>query len=71
LEVGTATPQVVPAPSSAGSTPDNQKYNVDDINEPTPYTLLYVNGRALRTIEVVDTIVKMLKGILSYGPVKI
>jgi hypothetical protein len=30
---------------------------VDDINEPTSCTLLYVKGRTLRTIEVVDTIV--------------
>jgi hypothetical protein len=30
---------------------------VDDINEPTPYTLLYVKGRMLRTIKVDDTIV--------------
>jgi hypothetical protein len=57
LEVGTATPQVVPAPSSASSAPDNQKYPVDDINEPTPCTLLYVKGRTLRTIEVADAIV--------------
>jgi hypothetical protein len=57
LEVSTATPQVVPAPSSAVSTPDNQKYHVDDINEPTPCTLLYVKGGTLRTIEVADAIV--------------
>jgi hypothetical protein len=57
LEVGTATPQVVLAPSSACSTPDNQKYHVDDINEPTPCTLLYVKGRTLRTIKVADAIV--------------
>jgi hypothetical protein len=56
LEVGTTTPQVVPAPTSAASAPDNQKYHVDDINEPTPCTLLYVKGRTLRTIEVVDAI---------------
>jgi hypothetical protein len=30
---------------------------MDDINEPTPYTLLYVKGRTLRTIEVVNAIV--------------
>jgi hypothetical protein len=29
---------------------------VDDINEPTSCTLLYVKGRTLRTIEVVDAI---------------
>jgi hypothetical protein len=50
-------PQVVPASSSASFTPDNQKYPVDDINEPTPYTLLYVKGRTLRTIKVADAIV--------------
>jgi hypothetical protein len=57
LEVGTAMPQVVPALSSASSAPDNQKHPVDDINESTPYTLLYVKGRTLRTIEVADAIV--------------
>jgi hypothetical protein len=57
LEVGTATPQVVPSLSSADSTPNNQKYPTDDINETTPCTLLYVKGRMLRTIEVADTIV--------------
>ena len=36
LEVSTATAQVVPAMSSVGSTPDHQKYPMDDINEPTP-----------------------------------
>jgi hypothetical protein len=30
---------------------------VDDINEPTPCTLLYVKGRTLRIIEVTDAIV--------------
>jgi hypothetical protein len=30
---------------------------VDDINEPTPCTLLYVKGRTLRTIQDVDAIV--------------
>jgi hypothetical protein len=30
---------------------------VDDSNEPTPCTLLYVKCMALRTIEVVDAIV--------------
>jgi hypothetical protein len=43
--------------SSAGSAPNNQKYLVDDIKEATPCTLLYVKGRTLRTIEVVDAIV--------------
>jgi hypothetical protein len=106
LEVGTAMPQVVPAPSSVGSAPDNQKYHVDDINEPTHCTLLYVKGKMLRTIKIADATVmathimhgqpvlsecvvvefedlaypdeeegikklKMLKGISSYGPIKI
>jgi hypothetical protein len=57
LEVGTATPQVVLALSSAGSTANNQKYHLDDINESTPCTLLYVKGQTLRTIKVADTIV--------------
>jgi hypothetical protein len=56
-DIGTALPHVVPALSSATSTPDHQKYHVDDINEPTPYTVLYVKGRMLRTIEVADAIV--------------
>jgi hypothetical protein len=30
---------------------------VDDINEPTPCTLLYVKGKTLRTIKVAGTIV--------------
>jgi hypothetical protein len=47
----------VPAPSSVGSAPDNKKYHVNDINESTPCTLLYVKGRTLRTIEVADAIV--------------
>jgi hypothetical protein len=50
-------PQVVPALSSAGSAPDNQKYPMDDINDPTPCTVLYVKGKMLRTIEVADAIV--------------
>jgi hypothetical protein len=57
FDIGTAMPQVVPPPSSADSTPDHQKYPVDDINETTPCTLLYIKGRTLRTIEVVDSIV--------------
>jgi hypothetical protein len=52
-------------PSNAGSTPDNQKYHVDDIKEIAPCTLLYVKGRTLRTIEVDDTIV--LPGHIFYS----
>jgi hypothetical protein len=58
----------VPALSNVGSTPDNQKYHVDDINEHTPCTLLYVKGRTLRTIKVVDAIV-MATGIMHGRPV--
>jgi hypothetical protein len=43
-------------PSSGNSTLDNQKYSVDDINEPTPCTILYVKGRTLRTVKVVDVL---------------
>jgi hypothetical protein len=43
--------------SSVGSTPNHQKYHVDDINEPTPCALLYVKYGILRTIEVADAIV--------------
>jgi hypothetical protein len=43
-------------PSNVGSTPDHQKYLVDDINEIIPCTLLYAKGRILRTIKVVDAI---------------
>jgi hypothetical protein len=35
LDIGTASPWAVPAPSSAGSAPDHQNYLMDDINEPT------------------------------------
>jgi hypothetical protein len=57
LDIGTASPRVVPTSSSVGSAPDHQKYHVDDINKPTTCTLLYVKGRTLRIIEVVDAIV--------------
>jgi hypothetical protein len=57
LDIGTAVPRAMLAPSSAGSAPDHQKYPMNDINEPTPCSLLYVKGRTLRTIEVPDTIV--------------
>jgi hypothetical protein len=43
--------------SSVASTPDHQKYHVDDMNETTPCTLLYVKGGMLRTIKVADAIV--------------
>jgi hypothetical protein len=44
-------------PSDVDSTPDHQEYHMDDINETTPCTLLYVKGRTLKTIKVADTIV--------------
>jgi hypothetical protein len=56
LDIGIALPPP-PALSSASSAPDHQKYPVDDINEPTPCTLVYVEGRTLRTIKVANTIV--------------
>jgi hypothetical protein len=52
LDIGTASLCAVPTLSSVGNTPNHQKYHVDDINEPTPYTQLYVKGKTLRTIEV-------------------
>jgi hypothetical protein len=54
--------------SSGGSAPNLQKYYVDDIKEPTPYPLLYVKGRTLRTIQVADAIV-MATNILHGQPV--
>jgi hypothetical protein len=57
LDIGTAPPQAVPAPSSVVSALDHQKYPRDDINEPTPCILLYVKGGMLRTIEVADATV--------------
>jgi hypothetical protein len=56
LDIGTALPRAMPALGSTGFAPDHQKYLVDDINEPTPCTLLYVKGRMLRTIKVADAI---------------
>jgi hypothetical protein len=44
-------------PSSASSAPDHQKYHVNDINELTPCTLLYIKGGMLKTIEVANAIV--------------
>jgi hypothetical protein len=56
LDISTTTPRVALAPSNTGSAPDHQKYPVNDINEPTPCTLLYIKGKTLKTIEVADTI---------------
>jgi hypothetical protein len=66
LDIRTALPRVVPAPSSANTAPDHQKYLVDDINEPTPCTLLYIKGRMLRTIEVADAIVMATRTIYDW-----
>jgi hypothetical protein len=57
LDIGTAQHPVVLPPSNTGSAPDQHKYHVDDIIEPTPCTVLYCKGRTLRTIEFVDAIV--------------
>jgi hypothetical protein len=58
----------VPPPSSAGAAPDQQKYHVVNIDEPTPCTLLYVKGMTLRTIEVANPIV-MATPIMHYRPI--
>jgi hypothetical protein len=49
-----ATVQQPFALSSAGSAPnrDKNKYPVDDIKNPTPFTLMYVKVRTSRTIKV-------------------
>jgi hypothetical protein len=52
LDIGTRF-----TPRSVGSALDHQNYHVDDINELTPCTLLYVKGKTLGTIEVADNIV--------------
>jgi hypothetical protein len=36
---------------------DKDKYLVDDIKDPTPYTLMYSKGRTSRTIKVAEAIV--------------
>jgi hypothetical protein len=47
------------APRSVDSSPnkDSGKYPVDDIKDPTPYTLMYIKGRTSRTIKVAKAIV--------------
>jgi hypothetical protein len=54
-----ATVQQPFAPSSAGSAPNRDKdnYLVNDIKDPTPCTLMYVKGRASRTIKIANAIV--------------
>jgi hypothetical protein len=42
------------APSSAGSAPNKDMCHVDDIKDPTSYTLMYVKGRTSRIIKVVE-----------------
>jgi hypothetical protein len=66
LDIG-ATIQQPFALSSAGSTPsrDKDKYLVDDINDPTPYTLMYVKGRTSGTIKDVEA--TMMPSHILYG----
>jgi hypothetical protein len=40
--------------SNTDSTPNKDKYHVDDINDPTPYTLMYVKGRTSRPIDAAE-----------------
>jgi hypothetical protein len=68
LDISTAPPRAVLAPCSVVSALDHQNYPVDDINEPTPCTLLYMKGRMLRTIEFADVIV-MATRIMHSRPV--
>jgi hypothetical protein len=69
LDLG-ATAQQPFAASSVGSAPnrDKDKYPVDDIKDPTPYTLIYVKGRTSRTIKVAKATV-MPSHILHGRPV--
>jgi hypothetical protein len=54
-----ATVQQPFAPNSADPAPnrDKDKYPMDDIKDPTPFTLMYVKGRTSRTIKVVEATV--------------
>jgi hypothetical protein len=65
-----ATNQQPFAPSSANSAPnrDKYKYLMDDIKDPTPYTLMHVKGRTSRTIEVAEATV-MSSRILHGQPI--
>jgi hypothetical protein len=58
------------APSSASSAPNKDKYPMDDIKDPTPCTLVYIKGRASRTIEVAEAIV-MPSRILHGRPIPV
>jgi hypothetical protein len=53
--------------STAGSAPnmDKNKYPMDDIKNPTPYTLMYVKGRTSKTIKVVE--VTMMPSCIPHG----
>jgi hypothetical protein len=53
---------------SVSSAPDHQKHHVNDINKSIPCTVLYVKGKTLRRIEVVDAIV-MATGIMHGRPI--
>jgi hypothetical protein len=57
LDIGTGF-----TPSSAGSTPDHQKYHVDDINEPTPCTLLYVKGSTIEIANIIGMATHIMHG---------
>jgi hypothetical protein len=52
-----------------GSDPDNHKYLVDDIKEPTLCTLLYANGRMLRTIVEDANAIVMASRIMHGQPI--
>jgi hypothetical protein len=66
LDLGaTAQPFVL---TSVWSTPNKDNYNVDDIKDPTPCTLMYVKGRTSRTIKVAEATV-MPRCILHGRPI--
>jgi hypothetical protein len=55
--------------TSVGFAPNKDKYNVDDIKDPTPCTLMYVKGRTSRTIKVAKATV-MPSRILHGRPIQ-
>jgi hypothetical protein len=57
LDIGTGF-----TPSSVGSTPDHQKYHVDDINEPTLCTLLYVKGSTIEIANIIGMATHIMHG---------
>jgi hypothetical protein len=58
LDLGTTVQQPF-APSSVDCAPnrDKDRYPVDDINDPTPCTLMYVKGKTSRTAKVAEATV--------------